>query len=581
MQTILLAAVLGAALAADTVVVCPTPFLSAFNPWVQHRRAQGHNIIIVPTSRDVTAVHDRIRQVAQDGRVRTIVLIGDAPPITERFDNEKPDDKPLDVREPRTVPTHYVPAKINVSWGSEPEIATDNPYADFDGDRLPDAAIGRLTADTPDELSVIVQKIIDYENCRNFGPWRRRLNFVAGVGGFGAMADKAIEVGVKALITRGVPTPYATTMTYGSWRSPYCPDPKDFHGHLVDRLNEGCLYWVYIGHGHVRQLDRLRVPGGEHHIFDLHDVTKLACREELPIAFFMACYTGAFDASADCLAEEMLRHPGAPVAVIAGSRVTMPYGMAVLGMELLDAHFQDQRTTSEAMTLGDVFLRAKRRMAGNGVAGNGVNNEYRPALDEYRPAIDLLANVLSPVKSDLAGERLEHLQLFNLLGDPLLRIARPRRLEVRSASSVRAGELLEIDGQCLVNGRSPVNGLATIELTIRRDRLRFRPPIRSTYSSASDATAQYDDVYRQANDSCYVRVQTTVRDGRFEAMLKVPPDAWGECQVRVFVEGSDEFAMGSAEVEVVRPEAVASTKEPSGVETARRAVTTTKSVSPR
>ena len=575
MQTILLAAVLSAASAADTVVVCPSLFLSALEPWVQHRTAQGHNIVIIPTSRHLSAVHDRIRQVAEDGHVRYIVLIGDAPPITERFDNGRPDDKPLDVREPRTVPTHYVPAKINVLWGSESEIATDNPYADFDGDRLPDAAIGRLTADTPSELSVIVRKIIDYENCRDFGPWRRRLNFVAGVGGFGAMTDKALEVGVKALITRGIPAPYATTMTYGSWRSPYCPDPKDFHRHLVDRLNEGCLYWVYIGHGHVRQLDRLWVPDGEYHIFDLHDVSKLACRKGLPIAFFMACYTGAFDASTDCLAEEMLRHPGAPVAVIAGSRVTMPYGMAVLGMEMLDAHFQD-----DSVTLGDVFLRAKRRVAGNGSAsngsaGNGVNNEYRQALD-------LLAKALSPVKTDLAGERLEHLQLFNLLGDPLLRIPKPVKLDVQSATSVRAGELLEIEGQCLVNGRGLVNGRATVELTVRRDRLRFRPPIRSTYSSASDATAQYDDVYRQANDSCYVRVQTTVRDGRFEAMLKVPPEAWGECQVRVFVEGSDEFAMGSTEVEVLRPAVVVSTtKEPPRAETARRAVITIKSVLPR
>ena len=536
MQTILLAAVLGAVAAADTVVVCPTPFLSALDPLVRHRTAQGHNIVIVPTSHDVSAVHDRIRRVAQDGRVRTIVLVGDAPPITERFENGRSfvngrsDDKPLDMREPRTVPTHYIPAKINVLWGSEPEIATDNPYADFDGDRLPDAAIGRLTADTPSELSVIIRKIIDYENCRNFGPWRRRLNFVAGVGGFGAMADKALEVGAKALITRGVPTPYATTMTYGSWRSPYCPDPKDFHGHLMDRLNEGCLYWVYIGHGHVQQLDRLQVPGGEHHIFDLHDVTKLACRNGLPIAFFMACYTGAFDASKDCLAEEMLRSPGAPVAVISGSRVTMPYGMAVLGTELLEQCFKHRRET-----LGEAVLEAKRRMV-------------KPERDDsYREALDLVASAISPVKNELAAERMEHIHLFNLLGDPLLRLRHPHEVQLDVPEEAEAGRPLVISGRCDVAGR------VIVELVVRRERLTFTPPVRRAYDPSSTALAGYNDVYRRANDPRWESVEEVVTDGIFRTVLDVPREARGACHVRVFVQGDDAFAIGAADITIRRP----------------------------
>ena len=45
-------------------------------------------------------------------------------------------------------------------------------------------------------------------------------------------------------------------MTYASLASPYCPDPRKFHDTTIGRFNEGCLFWVYIGHGHPTGLDR-------------------------------------------------------------------------------------------------------------------------------------------------------------------------------------------------------------------------------------------------------------------------------------------------------------------------------------
>ena len=85
-----------------------------------------------------------------------------------------------------TVPTWEVPAKVVARFGSEPTIASDNGYADLDGDALPDLAVGRLTADTPAELAGMVGKILAYERSVDFGPWRRNVNLMAGLGGFGA-----------------------------------------------------------------------------------------------------------------------------------------------------------------------------------------------------------------------------------------------------------------------------------------------------------------------------------------------------------------------------------------------------------
>ena len=126
------------------------------------------------------------------------------------------------------------------------------------------------------------------------------------------------------------------------------------------------------------------------------------------------CYSGAFDGPQDCLAESLLRSPHGPVAVYAGSRVTMPYAMAVMGHELMHEYF-----LSQSATLGEAILQAKRRMA-----------ESR-SLDatETRDArcwLDAVASTLHAGPELLHEERLEHILLFNLLGDPLLKLRVPK-----------------------------------------------------------------------------------------------------------------------------------------------------------
>jgi len=476
----------------------------------------------VSNTQSAEKIRDAVRETAQGGKLRYVVLVGDAEPAGAL-------DK--DVRS-RCVPTHLVKAKINVRWGSEPLIATDNPYADLDGDRVPDVAVGRLTADSKQELAVIVRKILAYERSKDFGPWRRQVDFVAGVGGFGALADSAIEMTAAKLITDGVPAAYSTSMTYGSWRSPYCPDPRRFHQATLARLNQGSLFWVYIGHGRHTSLDRVRVPGATHHILDCSDVRRLRCDCGAPIAVFLACYTGAFDKKEDCLAEEMLRAEGAPVAIVCGSRVTMPYAMATMGAQMLCEYFQRRRPT-----LGDVLLHTKRSM---------VLKHVKKSPN--RKVIDTLAAVLSPSPDELAAERAEHVLLFNLIGDPLLRLQYPQEVKIKVAEYGTSG------GQLKMSGTSPVSGTCTVELVCRRDRTKRPLRSRSRFEPTDEALIRYTDVYRQANDHCWARQTLRVGESDFRARLEIPASAVGPCHVRVSVEGEDGFALGAADVYVRRPE---------------------------
>lgn len=502
----------------DTAVVCPAAFRAAFEPWRVHRTAQGHRIELVDNRGTPEEIRERLRRAADGGALRFVVLVGDAAAAGA-----------VAAADDCRVPAHLAPAKVVAVWGSEPEIATDNWYGDLDGDRVPEVAVGRLPVDSPAELTLLVEKILAYEHAAGNDTWRRQINLVAGLGGFGAIADTTLEAAAKSILTAGLPAEYVTTMTYASWRSPYCPEPAAFHQVALDRLNEGCLFWVYLGHGQRRWLDGVKTPEGLFPIFAAADAPKLRARSGAPIALFLACYTGAYDDQQDCLAEEMLRQQGGPVAVISSSRVSMPYAMCVLGVELLKECFVERRPT-----VGEMLLFAKR------------NTALSPRADDESRRLDALAALLNPMPGDLAEERAEHLLLFNLLGDPLLRLRQPRAVELEVPPTATAGSPL------ILAGTSPVAGEALVELVVRRDRLAFRPPGRDEYRSTPEAQEERRQTYARANDGRLAWRRLPVDEGRFQTELDVPPTAWGDCHVRVFVQGRDDFASGAANLTIRR-----------------------------
>ncbi len=512
-------AVVGPA-AVDTLVVCPEPLRPALAPWIEYRTQQGHQIELVSARGEAAEIRERLRRAADGQPIAAVLLVGDTD-IRGRVDEPKAFYR---------LPTFYETSKVVVQYGSEPTIASDNRYGDFDDDGLPDVAVGRLPVDTPEELKRVVAKIIAYEQAIDHDGWRRRIHFIAGTSGMGAIADAVIESSTKKLLCEHIPPGYSTTMTYANWQSPYCPDPIEFRTTTIKRFNEGGLFWVYLGHGHVQLVDFLHVPGDRHPVFDVFAMSRLARRESAPIALFFACYTGAFDARQDCLAEEMLKAEGGAVAVVAASRVTMPYGMSVLGLELMDEHFQQRRAT-----IGAVLMHAKR-------------DSVLASRDDARAkAVDGMARILNPLGPDLSDERREHVKLFHLLGDPLLRVPQLHHAELDTPSQVTAGGWLDVAGTCTLDGT------AEVELAVRRDRLPITAPNRSQYDSTGAGRGEFTELYYRVNEQRQTRQTTQVSQGRFQTRLFVPPQLRGACHVRVFVTAGRESALGAKEIEISAP----------------------------
>ncbi len=537
MSLLILSLLLGAGPApppVDTLVFCPADFSAALAPWVEYRQGQGHRIKVLHDVASKEAMRGEIRRRAARGGLRFVLLVGDAHSASN----------------PRNItPTHLAQAKVNLAWGSEPRLATDNWFVDLDDDIAPDLAIGRLTADSSAELRTMVQKIMAYEAATS-GAWQRRVNFIAGVGGFGSLADAMIESTAKKFITAGVPSSYRTTMTYASWRSPYCPDPRGFRQTAIARMNEGCLFWVYMGHGQRRYLDLVRTPGAAYPIFDVRDVPRVRTAAGAPVAVFLACYTGAFDEPRDCLAEELLKSGTGPIAVLAGSRVTMPYGMAVLGSALLDEHFQTQHSRDNNFqdrqpVLGELLMHAKRRLVQN--EQPSADNAQRAGQGlSQRAWLDAIAKAISPAPEQLTAERAEHAQLFNLFGDPLLRLPRPRTLTVRAAKKTRASE------QLVASIENATAGRCTIEVVCRRDRLTFRPTPRPRFVNDDQHLSAFDDTYNRANDQRWTIETFQTTAGSFQRTLDIPSEARGHAHIRVMIESDAGLALGVSDI-YIRP----------------------------
>jgi hypothetical protein len=399
---------LAAALSAppDTLVVCPAEFQPALGEWEVVRREQGHEITVIEPPATAEQLRAAIRDESKSGQLKYVVLIGDVP-------GRSTDRRLANAR--ATIPTNYARAKVNVRWGSALHIASDIPYADLDEDGAPDLAIGRIPADSPAEVAAILGKSIRYEGQCDGGGWERRIHFASCQGGFGAVTDALVEAAARQVIQHHVPACYETQHIWPGSAGAGGRTTTSFAACAREQISAGSLAWVYMGHGRPTELDRVRTPTGSESILSIGDVPKLRCAGHSPLAVLVACSTGEMDAQRDCLAEELLKAEEGPVAVIAATRITMPYGNTVLGCEMLRACFRDRPEH-----VGDVLRLAGRRT-------------LAPATDDYlRTSLDSLAAGLSPQPADLAGERREHVLMYHLYGDPLLHL---RYAEAESASA--------------------------------------------------------------------------------------------------------------------------------------------------
>ncbi len=490
------------------IAVCPRPMQATLKPWVQRRTLEGLDVVVIdsqPTSELLQAAIEK----AQGGRCEYIVLVGDTPPFSlgSACDTD------------RCIPTVYSVADVSSSYQETPQLPGDYRYGDFDSDGIVEAAVGRLPVQTTGQLRGLIERICRYEDSRDFGRWRSRVDLVAGVGGFGPMIDGAIEMVARGIITGSIPESVRTRITHASPTSLYHPGADAFTETVLRNYQDGARFWVYAGHGWITELDRVPATYEGRPVLAAKDMNLLrSSPENAPIALMLACYTGAFDAHENCLAETMLLADQGPIAVLAGSRVTMPYGNASAAISLIHAVYE-----RKSPRLGDAWQMALQEMA----TPTGNDNELRTR----RMMIDGIASLVGG-GGKMHEERLEHMQLYNWLGDPTLRLGLTEDVIIGETKDATFGQLLQ------VRGRSPIAGELVIELHRRAG---------STSGALETGKVGYD----QANDTVIANSRKRIESGDWQIELQLPPNSsvHPESSVPVVlkadVAGKTGFASGS------------------------------------
>ncbi len=519
--------------AADVVVVRPQGWSDAVGPWRAYREAQGYSVVEVDSANSAAEIRDRIKAIAElrPGQLKFILLASDVGVLPNQQIG---------------IPVFYHRSTALVKFGGDEQIASDSTFGDLDGDEIPDVAVGRIPADSPIQLAKLLGRVIEFERNQDWQRWRRDVHVIAGVGGFGALADGAIEMTTRRFLSDRIPGWADLSMTQASPRSLYCPDPWRFSETTIERLNQGGMFWVYIGHGHVKTLDYLRCNNEWLPIMTNDNLPQIKVGPKSPIALFLACYTGAFDAVEDSLAEQLVTHDNGVVAAIAASRVSGPYGLAMLSSGLLTECFEHK-----TVTLGEVLLNAKRAMmkpipahaeqVGEQAAGTAA------PLKDYSQLLSALAGALSPEGYDLRAERQEHVWMMNLLGDPLLRLQHPVEIQLKDLEQVKPGERIRI---C---GTSALAGQLQIELAYRRDQSVPNLVQPDAFSADAESRKRAQATYQSANSRVLAQAVAVVNEGSFEVPLDVPADLpRGKYAVRLFLSGQTTWATGYQTV-AVRP----------------------------
>ncbi|MBI5528269.1 MAG: hypothetical protein HY897_18200 [Deltaproteobacteria bacterium] len=391
------------------------------------------------------------------------------------------------------------------------ECVTDNVYADLDGDALPDLAVGRVPAATAEDALSYLQKLRTHESTYKTGLWNRRIALYTGQGGFGDEIDSFIEYMVMKALSE-MNHSFDVIGAYDNPNSPYYYMP--FESKVVDLFNDGSILTVYIGHGYSEGMTGLSVE----------QLGQIHCSTRLPVALFFACSTGEYANPEVSIAEAIVLKPDGAVASMGASGISHPYGNAVLSYEM-----QRAAMNSKPDTVGEVILKMKRQ-----------SMEH---TDEFREIVDEFAVTSGVPKEEQELTRRQHVDLYNLFGDPAAAMNYPRRncdLTPGAGGSMASGKVT-------VSAKTTgfASGKAYVTLEANRDKIIHEPaPVDP--DNPDEKTVQEN--WKKAVDKVVVGKEVAVSGGVFETDLEVPaglPE--GKYFIKVYADDGATDCYGSTE----------------------------------
>ena len=414
------------------ILVSPPEFNSTLAPLIEHRRAEGFKVVALSTPEvftpkqlrlgDGTALQARLKELVQGYTGRSCVLlagiVGNAG-MTNAVN--------------ATVPS------LRGLTGRMKGLASDSRYGLPGDDGAPAAAVGRFPARTVAELRAMVQKTLSFEADLEPAPWRNRLVLLLGNPGGGPLADMYVQQSLAAHLASLHPSWEARTIFNVASSPAYLPRPLD-RQRALGYLQEGEMFSVYLGHSFAAGL------GLDGRFILRGDWASLNIARGRGPFFTVGCFACQSDGEGDGYGLAAMRNPGGPVSVIgaSGESYSAPGQLAVEGLLscLTKPPFPAR--------LAAYWLAIQAGLA-------------HGAMDPTTFALLDMADGTGG-KVPLAAQRLEHLEMWMLLGDPAMRLPTvPVDIALKTAEPVTAGKSLTVSGVLPVRLKG-----VTVHVTLER-----------------------------------------------------------------------------------------------------------------
>jgi len=286
----------------DLVIISPACFSSEIEPLVDHKNSHDVQTLLKTTEEIINEYSGRddaekvkyfIKDAYEQWDIKYVLFVGGMKPLSFNW----------------FVPVRY--SNLNDGFGHE-IFLTDLYFADiydetgeFDdwdsngngifaewkinGDKLdlnPDIAVGRLPCRTKNEVNMVVEKIISYENNAYGQNWFKKM---VAIGGDTFPTYEGYEGESTCDIATSYMDDFIKTKLYASTGNLSNPDD------VIQVINQGCGFLLTRGRGGTDRI-RMVMPEGEEFIaFNLDSIDQLNNKDMYPICVLGECIHGRFD----------------------------------------------------------------------------------------------------------------------------------------------------------------------------------------------------------------------------------------------------------------------------------------------
>jgi hypothetical protein len=281
------------------------------------RKSQNRTVAVVTTDqlfdaynfgeRTPFALRDYLQAASQgaNSKPQAVLLMGDASLDPRNY---------LGLGDFDFVPTRLIETEAF-------KTASDDWFSDFGDTGFATIPTGRIPARTVADASLVVSKIVNYENGSTAGPWMQQVLVIADQN---AGVDFTAEANTAAFT---LPASLTTTKILADGL-----DPATASQEIIAGINAGALLVNYTGHGSEQQWSFAD-------LLDNTSATALTNGNRLPVFLIMDCLNGFFqDVYEESLSSALLFAPnGGAVGVWASSGFTTAPPQASMNQALLSA----------------------------------------------------------------------------------------------------------------------------------------------------------------------------------------------------------------------------------------------------